>query len=460
MKSQKKPNIIFLTFDSGRADHMGFMGYPKGTTPFLDSLAQKGIYFKRAFATGSGSPQAFLGMFTSTYPLDHGGYSYIDRPRVIISEAIRAGGYRTIGVHSSPYLSAYFGYDRGWDEFCYATHFRSKSAGQGSKNTAAEAMSPGLRKDTIQAKVLRKSSSVHRWLKKYIPPLAVLFRTVERILLFFRKILKDVINFKPAFYTADEINGEIKRLVPSRPDKPLFLWAHYLDPHVPYALFARKKGGLWLKLKYFLSDALLFLFGDSRFLNRLFLPLYIGLYDESLRYVDEHIKQVFRYFDSLGINADNSVFIVCADHGEAFFEHGVFGHSQMLFNVNLHVPVIFYGPNHLPPSVAVERPVSSIDLAPTILRLAGAEKPDSYKGRDLFDAAEREVVSQASESEGDLSGGSFTGAAIINNGYKLIHWKEERYLFSLEDEAEKNNLYSVKKEIVRDLENRMKKYSP
>lgn len=451
-----KPNIVFITFDSGRADHMGFMGYRKNTTPFLDSLANKGIYFKRAFATGPGSSVSFIGIFTSTYPLDYGGYSHIERPRVLLSEALKDEGYTTIGVHSSPYLSSYFGYDRGWDEFRYATYFRSKS-GDGAKETV---MSPGLRRGTLKSKILKKSASTHRWLKKYIPPLAVIFKIVEKPLLLFRKILKDIINFKPAFYTADEINEEVKRALPSRLEKPLLLWVHYLDMHVPYALFARKKGNFWLKVKYYLGDVLIFLLAETPYINRLVMLFLSRLYNESLRYVDEHIKQLLDYLKSLGVDETNSIVVVCADHGEEFLEHGNYGHSQRLFNVNIHIPLIFYGPQYFPDPQVIDRPVSLIDIAPTILDLAGLKKQESYKGKNLFDSEERPVVSQASECEGDLTGAVFTGITIISKGYKLIHWKDRCYLFSLDDEKEKNNLYNVEKGTVRSLEVYIQKYKP
>lgn len=467
MPQKKNPNIVLLTFDSGRSDRVGFLGYCKNTTPFLDSLAEEGVCFKRAFATGAGSPQSFVGIFTSTYPLDYGGYSYVKRPRVLLSEALRESGYKTVGVHSSAYLSSYFGYDRGWDEFRYVTHFRSRSVDgaksdrgrSGSKSGSEVAMSPGLRKDTVKAGVLRKSALVHRWLKKHLPPLAVIFKITERTSLFFRKVFKDIVDFKPGFYTADEINEEIKRALPKNPDKPLFLWAHYLDAHAPYGLFMRKMG-FWPKVKYHLCDALLFLFADSRLLGRIFLPLFSSLYDDSLRYVDENIKHILEYFKRLGIDEKNSIFIFCADHGEAFYEHGTYGHSQRLFDVNLHVPLLLYGPRHLANPQSIGRPVSLIDLAPTILSFAGARVPRSYRGRSVFDEEERDVVSQASESEGDLSGALNTGITIIRSGYKLIHWKNKRYLFSLDDEGEKNNLYDVKKDVVYDLEERLKNYAP
>lgn len=485
MKS--KPNIIFITFDSGRADRMGFLGCKKNLTPFLDSLAKDGVYFKRAFATGPGSSVSFSGIFTSTYPLDYGGYSYIDRPRVLLSEVFKGGGYTTVGIHSSPYLSSYFGYNRGWDEFHYLTYFGSKrkSGAETANHTksdvksdrgAGDVMSPGLCKGTVKANVLKSSALTYRWLKKYIPPLAILYAAGEKLLLLLRKILKDIVDFRPAFYTADEMNEEAKhvlsRVVGHTPQKPVFFWLHYLDAHGPYALFARKKGNTWQKIKYYFGDILAFLFADAPFLNRLIIPVLSGLYDESLRYIDKHIKQLLDYLDLIGINRDNSIFIFCADHGEAFLEHGAMGHSQRLFNPNIHIPLLFYGPRNLLQPQAVGKPVSLLDVSPTILSLAGLKNPDSYKGKNLFDEdgrarpnrhgshGGREVISYASESEGDLSGAAFTGITIIKNGYKLIHWKDKRYLFSLDDTEERNNLYETKKEIVGDLEERLKNYIP
>lgn len=462
MGSPEKPNIIFITFDSGRADHMGFMGYKKNITPFLDSLAKRGAYFKRAYATGPGSSVSFVGIFTSTYPLDYGGYSYVDKPRVLLSEAMRDAGYRTIGVHSSPYLSSYFGYGRGWDEFLYANYFLSARGMPGGEKAGAAAppMSPGLRRDTAKAKMLKRSANAKRWLKKYLPPLALIFGAAEKSLLLLRKIAKDIFNFRPAFYVAAEINEEIKRLLPKKPDKPLFLWLHYLDAHGPYALFARKSGNFWLKVKYYLGDVLAFLFADTPLVNRLVMPLLSHLYDESLRYVDKNIKELLAHLESIGIDRENSVFVICADHGEAFLEHGNFGHSQMLFNVNINVPLVFYGPRYLHKSGAVLRPASLIDVSPTILDLAGIRRPDSYKGTNLFDEKERDVVAQASESEGDLSGAAFTGITIIHGGYKLVHWKDKRCLFSLDDQKEDNNLYEAAKDVAQRLEARLEQYKP
>ncbi len=438
----RKPNIILITFDSGRSDHMGFLGYPKDTTPFLDLLAKKGVVFQNAFSTGPGSSVSFVGMMTSTYPLDYGGYSYVDKPRVLISEVLKNDGYTTIGVHSSAYLSGYFGYNRGWDVFCYANYF--------SKDGAS--INPGLRRDTMKAKVSRKSFSFKKWLDDKNRILSFAFQAVERILLLIRKLLKDAIDFKPAFFTAEEINKEVATILEKkRAAGSLFLWVHYLDAHAPYGLFMRKGRGFASKLKYHLSDILSFIVGDVDFINRIFKKFYLDIYDESLRYVDRNIRDLFEYLRTRGVLDDKSIVAIAADHGETFSDHGQSGHSQVLFNENIKVPLIFYSPKLLSPSVK-RTPVSLIDLSPTILKLAGTGQPAVFKGKSVFEGGERPVISQASECEGDLSGAVFTGATAIYKGYKLIHWKNKKMLFSLHDTKEENDLYDERKDVARAME--------
>ena len=447
MRPAPKPNIIHITFDGGRADHLGFLGYPKDTSPFLDSLARRGVSFKNAFATGPGSSVSFVGLFTSTYPLDYGGYSYIERPRILVSEVLQKHGYTTIGIHSSPYLSGYFGYDRGWDIFRYLSPFKGGP------------MSPGLRPGTLKSKILKKSSSLHKRLSREVPWVDGLVKFGERCLLFARKIVKDITRFRPPYFTAEEINNEVKRVLREVPGKPVFLWVHYLDTHAPYGLFGRKGRGFIRKIKYYMSDFSSFLFGDYLFINRLFKRLYVGLYDDSLRYIDDNIKALFHYLAACGILNEHSIVVVNADHGEEFFDHGGFGHDQRLYNSNLRVPLIFYSPKHFSAPHAEERPVSLIDVGPTILALIDVPKPTVFKGRDIFSReGDWEVIAQASDCEADLSNPVFTGATILYGGYKLIHWKDEKLMFTLDDAEEKYNLYGREKEIVKQLEAGLKPY--
>ena len=114
---QKKPNIILITVDSLRSDHLGFMGYEKDISPNLDNLAQESSVFNQAFAVGPVTPHSFPSILTSTYPLDFQGPKKIDRPRRVISEILKEHGFLTVAFHSNAYLSDFFGYNKGWDYF-------------------------------------------------------------------------------------------------------------------------------------------------------------------------------------------------------------------------------------------------------------------------------------------------------------------------------------------------------
>ena len=306
------PNIIHITFDSVRTSHLSFNGYSKNSTPFIDSLIKKSVYFENAFATGPGSSVSFVGMFTSTYPLDYGGYSFIEKPRVLLSEVLKSVGYITIGVHSSPYLSDYFGYNRGWDNFLYLSHFKKRSS--------SGSISPGFRKGTFKSKTLKKITKSHFWLRKKIPLLAAIFKVIEKSLLLFRKIIKDILFFQPPFFTGEKINQEIEKIIAGGKNTPIFLWVHYLDAHAPYGLFEKTGYGFFKKIKYHLSDIAAFLFGEVNFINRLFLPLYKSIYDESLRYLDDNIKNLFSILEHHGILNQDTIIILNSDHGEEFLD--------------------------------------------------------------------------------------------------------------------------------------------
>jgi glucan phosphoethanolaminetransferase (alkaline phosphatase superfamily) len=67
----KIDRVVFITIDTLRADHLGCYGYPRNTSPFIDSLAKKGILFQRAFAAMSTTVPSHASIFTSLYPMQH-----------------------------------------------------------------------------------------------------------------------------------------------------------------------------------------------------------------------------------------------------------------------------------------------------------------------------------------------------------------------------------------------------
>jgi arylsulfatase A-like enzyme len=204
---------------------------------------------------------------------------------------------------------------------------------------------------------------------------------------------------------------------PKRPARPLFFWAHYFDPHQKY-----------LAHPEFAS------FG-SRTVDR---------YDQEVAFTDKHLG---RLFDALARRADwgRTIVVVTADHGEAFGEHGHRFHGETLYNEQLRVPLIVRVPGESPR--VVERPVSLIDVAPTLVVRAGVPLDAHFHGTNLLDpsAASRPVFAELLP-ENHIQGQK----AMIDGEYKLIYHETRNYFVMVNfvaDPAEKKNL--VKSEPAR-----------
>ncbi len=111
---------VLISIDTLRADHVGAYGYDKPTTPFLDSLAARGVLFERAYAPIPATLPSHLSMFTGLYPGEHGVYppSGILSPDIpTLPERFRAAGFRTAGHSEGGYVMGGYGFARGFEEW-------------------------------------------------------------------------------------------------------------------------------------------------------------------------------------------------------------------------------------------------------------------------------------------------------------------------------------------------------
>ena len=136
---------------------------------------------------------------------------------------------------------------------------------------------------------------------------------------------------------------------------PYFLYMHFLDPHAPY-----RENAPWYAP------------GADEAASR------VAAYDSEIRLVDSVIEDLYR---TLGWDR-NTLFILVADHGEEFGDHGGRGHGQTLFTEMLHVPFLVHWPGRLAPRRVAE-PVGLIDVLPTLRDLAGAPAEPRDEGRSL-----------------------------------------------------------------------------
>jgi arylsulfatase A-like enzyme/Flp pilus assembly protein TadD len=159
---------------------------------------------------------------------------------------------------------------------------------------------------------------------------------------------------RPASAVADRaiawIKGRQHAEGPSR--RPYFLWAHFYDPHAPYTPP---------------RDALARAGGDA--------------YNGEVTYADAEIGRLLRAVSEAD-GARPALIVILGDHGESLGEHGERTHGMLLYDGALRIPLVIAGPGV--PAAENRRPVSLVDVAPTVLRLAQLEVPREIQGRDLF----------------------------------------------------------------------------
>src|SRR5262249_15050267 len=106
-------------------------------------------------------------------------------------------------------------------------------------------------------------------------------------------------------------------------------------------------------------------------------------------YGDEALGELLNGLRTRGLDQD-TLFIIFGDHGEAFGQHeGNFGHTQFIYDENVHVPYIIAAPRLIRDRLRVEEGVSVLDTAPTVLDLLGMPIPAQYQGSSMLDSRPR-----------------------------------------------------------------------
>lgn len=116
----QRPDIILISIDSLRADHLGSYGSTRGASPFLDELAARGSRYAHARSSAPWTLPSHTTMLTGTWPQQHTVVDdgrKIDASLPMVQETMQKAGYKTAGFVSTIYVSKRFGFDRGFDHF-------------------------------------------------------------------------------------------------------------------------------------------------------------------------------------------------------------------------------------------------------------------------------------------------------------------------------------------------------
>lgn len=327
-----RPNVILVMVDTLRADHLSCYG-AEIRTPNLCRLAEEGTLYQ-GFSHASWTKPATASLLSSTVPSTHRAMSKpasLSDELVLISEAMKAGGYSTGGIVSNVNLAESFGFDQGYDDYYY------------------------LAPDYIAG--ARESSSK-----------LIVYQLVRQVAL--GLLGGKSIRFNDYYQDSEVVNRTAFEWLDARGQERFFLFLHYMDPHDPY--FEHPYNGVGIA-RVSMPDP------DPKLTERL-----ASLYRGEIEYLDERFGELLAKLEAMGIY-DETVIALTADHGEEFNEHGGFWHGLTLYDEQIHVPLLFKWSRHEGrPEAGAEAGIArSIDVAPTLLGVAGLPVPDTMQGVDL-----------------------------------------------------------------------------
>lgn len=415
-------NVILLTIDCLRADHIYHNGYNKKITNTIDNLAKKGINFRNAYSNGPHTHYSFPSILTSSYPLMRSNLD-INSIETTLAQILNKNGFTTIGLNSNPFLSNYFGYDKGFKVF-------------------NDNLSGDKKNKTNKRIKIRNKISTDGFIYKIL-------QFLDR----YWSIKKDD---KP-FLSAEEITSMSIQYLNKYKGGKLFLWTHFMDAHYPYMPKKETMEELGFEDFSDFKKAKLFynILNNPDEIELEEIKILENLYDAQIYSIDNEIAKIISFLKKENM-WDETLLIVTADHGEEFGEYGDFGHRvdkdrPILKELNLHVPLVVYNSKKgLDKELFYD--VSLIDLPPTILDLLEINLPKSFKGKTLLPMIEgmeednrnffSEHEYQKEEIVGKLKKERKKAIAFRRYPYKLIYYEDKNYwLYNLkEDPNEKNNI--------------------
>ena len=390
-ETRSAPDVVLISLDTLRADRLSLYGYSRRTSPNLDRWAERhAMVFENAISTAPWTLPSHASMLTGVDAVRH-GVNYEDpvpEALVTVAEQLRDAGYVTLAVTGGGYLDPEFGLLQGFERV---------------HSTDERASDDGLERNVDRAL---------DWLEEERPaPLFLLFHTYEA---------HGPFRAREPYYTEFGGDPELIGEKTVRSKKARLAAADgYRTRTRFYAVGREMEESDWQEV-------------DRR-------------YDAGVAYLD---AQIGRLLEALEQRGRELLVIVTSDHGEALGEKDLAAHAY-LYDFNLRVPMLVRLPGEQGVGVRVERQVSIIDVAPTILDVlglaGGANRPD---GRSLAPFARGDVPDFRPDSWAYAGSSSWGLALRREGGLKFLFndavwaWpraREELYQLST-DPAEESDL--------------------
>jgi arylsulfatase A-like enzyme len=425
-----RPDVVLISIDTLRADHLGLYGRAPSLTPNMDQLGAEGVVFKRAVSASPWTVPSLSSMLTGLPAVRHdagrplkSGLTFLRSPLgdsyTTLAERFAASGYKTHAVTTNAFVSAETGLAQGFDTF---------------ENPGFGPIFAGMMRDLP------------------LPRLVITFTPPEQW----------------GDSRASAVTDAALRILGQESDKPVFLWTHYVDPHTPYQKDPAALDPLAMLAMVrqvsppVLEDGTVVgeIFGGTELVRSG--SLWLGpkdrerlqqYYAGEVTYTDTHIG---RLLAALRKRTKRPLLVaVTADHGEEFWDHGHFEHGHDYYREVTWIPLLFWGPNIVPAGRSVDTIAGLVDVGPTLLDLAGLPVPEAKfpdDGRSLTGTF-RGDGGPAPVSVAHAVGGNLYGlpAALLEDGpWRFIlraNGVQELYDVT-RDPAERHNVATANPEVV------------
>ncbi len=334
---EKRPNIIFILTDDHRYDALSFMNHPFLKTPNLDRIASEGVVFENAFVTTSLCSPSRASFLTGQYAHTHGVVNNFKKwsgDNISFMELLKSSGYDTAFIGKWHMSGESLPEVRGIDHFITFT----RNGGQGVY---------------------------------FDCPLYIDGVRTER----------------PGKYINEDLTDFALDYIDEERDNPFCLFLSHKAVHLafkPPKHLDNLYDGVDLKLPPESNPFIPFT-DNHAFLGAL-MPLgtMYRNYCETVVSVDEQVGRVLAALDNLGI-ADDTIIIYAGDNGFFWGEHGLFD-KRYAYEESIRIPFLMRYPRLAGARGRRSQMVLNIDLAPTLLDLAGVEIPDNMQGQSLVSA--------------------------------------------------------------------------
>jgi arylsulfatase A-like enzyme len=362
-------NVVLVVLDTARAESV-----TPETMPTLSSLAETGTTFENAYSTAPWTLPSHASMFTGLYSSEHGahgGHTYLDEELRTLPEAFSAAGYETVGVSNNTWITEEFGFDRGFDDLRKGWQYIQADADMGAV----------VRGEDVNEKLQATRDRLFDG-NPVVNAANILYSEL----------------FQPAGDDGAARSADwLSSWVEGRDgDDPFFAFCNFIEPHVVYdppREYAERflpEDASYEEATEIRQDPRAYDCEDYDLTERDF-RLLRGLYRAELAYVDDQLERLCEGLERAG-EWEDTLFVVCGDHGENVGEHGFFGHQYNLYDTLINVPLVVHG-GPFTGGGSRQELVQLLDLPATVLDATGVDDPallEQGHGRSLHPERERE----------------------------------------------------------------------